>query len=524
MTGSSLTDIAVSCIIPSPFQHRRVFDEGSLKELAKSIEVDGLIQPITVRHINGDIYELIAGERRWRSVKQFTSLSTIPARVLDVDDLQARRLCATENLQRADLTSLEEVMALSELVDASLLEFSEEYAALTPIQEPKWRVKALLTKLESDRKNGTDFFSHKFMAKVQEIFAGLPKPKDVRSFEGNDLPLLFTHNEVQQFALEHRLNKAQTKAVDALQKAAPEVFKDIVKSTPEQAIQKIVELASDPVRPVADNKVSDIESVNDFSAETIRQAAKNHRSIERQQAAIFVEQSFDRQEPELQDYPVEIPVNPVSVGDWWQLGRHKLYCGDTSKPEFYDALPQADFAFADPPYGVKVDEWDSEFYWEHDWLIDKAPIVAVTPGQPGMWNMAKISSMPYRTGLASWITNGMTLSQVGYQNWIFIGLFARDGISIFRQCQDVIRCTIDISTTGESSHRGRKPAEMMAKLLELYCPPGGVVIDPFLGSGTTLLVAEKTGNSCIGGELSPDYCWKIINRWESRTTDKAVKL
>ena len=130
--------------------------------------------------------------------------------------------------------------------------------ALTPIQEPKWRVRALLTKLESDRKNGTDFFSHKFMAKVKEIFSGLPKPKDVRSFEGNDLPLLFTHSEVQQFALEHRLNKAQTKAVDALQKSAPEVFKDIVKSTPEQAIQKIIELASDPVRPVSDNKVSDI--------------------------------------------------------------------------------------------------------------------------------------------------------------------------------------------------------------------------------------------------------------------------
>jgi len=54
------------------------------------------------------------------------------------------------------------------------------------------RVKALLTKLDSDRRAGTDYFGHKFMAKVSEIFAGLPKPKDVRSFEGNDLPLLFT--------------------------------------------------------------------------------------------------------------------------------------------------------------------------------------------------------------------------------------------------------------------------------------------------------------------------------------------
>lgn len=102
--------------------------------------------------------------------------------MLDVDDLQARRLCATENLQRADLTPLEEVMALTELVDASLLEFSAEYAPLSTIQEPKWRVKALLTKLESDRKNSTDYFSGTFSAKVKAVFDGLPKPKDARKF------------------------------------------------------------------------------------------------------------------------------------------------------------------------------------------------------------------------------------------------------------------------------------------------------------------------------------------------------
>lgn len=113
---------------------------------------------------------------------------------------------------------------MAELVDASLLEFSEDYAPLSPIQEPKWRVKTLLTKLESDRKHGTDYFGDKFVAKVSEIFSGLPKPKDHQSFERHDLPLLFTANEVQTFALEHRLNKAQTKAVDQLQKAAPGIF------------------------------------------------------------------------------------------------------------------------------------------------------------------------------------------------------------------------------------------------------------------------------------------------------------
>mgnify|MGYP003378600608 CR=1 FL=1 len=114
-------------------------------------------------------------------------------------------------------------MALTELVDASLLEFSADYAPLSTIQEPKWRVRALLGKLNADRANGTKYFIPKFGDKIKAIFDGLPKPKDARKFLENDLMLLFTASDVQQFALEHRLNKAQTKAIDALQKAAPDV-------------------------------------------------------------------------------------------------------------------------------------------------------------------------------------------------------------------------------------------------------------------------------------------------------------
>jgi hypothetical protein len=61
---------------------------------------------------------------------------------------------------------------------APLGEYSPEYAPLSPVQQPKWRVKSLLTKLESDRKNGTDYFSSKFAAKLNETFTGLPKPKE----------------------------------------------------------------------------------------------------------------------------------------------------------------------------------------------------------------------------------------------------------------------------------------------------------------------------------------------------------
>lgn len=123
-------------------------------------------------------------------------------------------MCATENIQRADLTPLEEIKALAELVDASLLlEYGDEYEKLSPVQEPKWRVRTLLMKLRADDAHGTEYVS-KFTHKVIEIFSGLPKSKNWISFATNDLPLLFTNAEVQQFALDQKLNKSQTPASD----------------------------------------------------------------------------------------------------------------------------------------------------------------------------------------------------------------------------------------------------------------------------------------------------------------------
>lgn len=281
MTEISIAEIEVANIRPSPFQHRQVFDDASLRELAKSIAVDGLLQPITVRPVNAH-FELIAGERRWRSIQQFTDLKTVPARILEVTDLQARRLCATENLQRADLTALEEIMALAELVDASLMEFSDEYAPLSTTQEPKWRVKTLLMKLRADDANGTDFMS-KFAHKVKEVFAGLPKPKDWISFATHDIPLLFTPDEVQQFALAHRLNKSQIKAVSQLREEAPTVFRDIAQATPKQAAATILNLSQDCSVFADASAGEEFNEVRDLSAETIRKAVREIKAEKQRQ-------------------------------------------------------------------------------------------------------------------------------------------------------------------------------------------------------------------------------------------------
>ena len=214
----------------------------------------------------------------------------------------------------------------------------------------------------------------------------------------------------------------------------------------------------------------------------------------------------------------------IKQGDWFQLDKHLIYCGDTSKPEFYDEVGDCAFAFADPPYGLGVDHWDTEFYFDHDYLIDKAPIVAVTPGQNSLQRLLTNTDMPYKYAMASWITNGMTHGAIGYQNWILIALFARDGISLFRQSQDIVRVTIQTKGNTLTAHKGRKPSQLMLKLFDTFADTGDRIVDPFLGSGSSLFAAEVSDRVFVGGDLSPDYIKLAIERWQGITGKKALKF
>ena len=109
-------DIAVVEIHPSPYQPRRHFDEQALAELAESIKNQGLLQPLVVRSRPQGGFELIAGERRWRAA-QLANLTHIPAVVRDVTDEEASAFALIENIQREDLTALEEAMGLARLRD-----------------------------------------------------------------------------------------------------------------------------------------------------------------------------------------------------------------------------------------------------------------------------------------------------------------------------------------------------------------------------------------------------------------------
>ena len=103
---NSQFEVAVEKIAPSPLQPRRVFDEAKIEELASSIRNQGIIQPLVVRP-NGEQFELIAGERRWRAAMK-AGLSRVPVVVRNATDHEVLQLALVENLQREDLNPIEE--------------------------------------------------------------------------------------------------------------------------------------------------------------------------------------------------------------------------------------------------------------------------------------------------------------------------------------------------------------------------------------------------------------------------------
>lgn len=116
-TSSALQEeLRLSDIRPNPNQPRTIFDEEALQELAASIKSIGIVQPITVREVEGGKYEIVAGERRFRASK-LAGLETIPAYIRKVEEESMLELALIENIQREDLNSIEIAISYQRLID-----------------------------------------------------------------------------------------------------------------------------------------------------------------------------------------------------------------------------------------------------------------------------------------------------------------------------------------------------------------------------------------------------------------------
>jgi len=277
MDQDSVTSIKLSKITPSPFQHRGDFNGVKIEQLAKSIKEIGLIQPVIVRPVNSH-FELVCGERRFRASK-LNKADTILAIVRNYDDKQARLACLTENIQRSDLTQIEEIDAVAGFIDALMdSEFKDYRSFLSKrvkspkrrmflangkspdLSRPLHRAAVLLGIIESDRKHGTKL-GHKFVPKLQEGFKRLNKSIKLESFTVHDLPLLVKleeHQDIKKAAVEKGLNKAQTKALVDCADESPEanrVVKEMINKGAE------VDILDEDKTPVAEMSAKEVVEV-----------------------------------------------------------------------------------------------------------------------------------------------------------------------------------------------------------------------------------------------------------------------
>ncbi len=241
-------EIPLKEILPCPFQKRKNIKKD-LEGLVEDIKRNGVIEPIIVRprKLGDKKWEVICGERRWRAC-ELAGIPTIPARVVEVDDIQARLMHLSENLQRKDLTPIERTEAIVDFVDAFLLadpEVGEEYEEFG--EDEVERVKKVLSILDNVRRSKelgykpkpeAERTSHKFMGSVERAFSKLSRPTDWRSFFNNDLPLITQIDpEVREVAVESKLSKAQARELDKVKKEAPRAYEEIkekIKESPKE--------------------------------------------------------------------------------------------------------------------------------------------------------------------------------------------------------------------------------------------------------------------------------------------------
>ena len=112
---NEIVNVRIDEIIPNRFQPRLAFDEKELNELADSIKMHGIIQPLVLRRI-GDKYEIIAGERRYKA-SVLAGLTQVPAVIMNIDDQKSAEVAVVENLQRKDLTAIEEAQSYKKILD-----------------------------------------------------------------------------------------------------------------------------------------------------------------------------------------------------------------------------------------------------------------------------------------------------------------------------------------------------------------------------------------------------------------------
>jgi DNA modification methylase len=250
--------------------------------------------------------------------------------------------------------------------------------------------------------------------------------------------------------------------------------------------------------------------------------------------------------------PPEVPV--TRPGDLWLLGEHRLLCGDSTKPEDVTRLLDGAVPFimvTDPPYGVEYDpQWrhasglnnsdrigkvsnDDRVDWTESYKLFHGHVAYVWHAGRSAGELASnllIAEFEVRTQII-WRKPRFAISR-GHYHWQHEPCWyaVRAGGSA-KWCGDRSQSTVwDVAlkenavADAETKHGTQKPVECMARPIRNHGGVTDYVYDPFCGSGTTLIAAERLGRRCFAMELDPAYCDVIVKRFETFTGKKAKRL
>ncbi len=254
--------------------------------------------------------------------------------------------------------------------------------------------------------------------------------------------------------------------------------------------------------------------------------------------------------------PDQIPEPPddaiTQLGDTWVLGQHRLHCGDATTGAMAELLQgqQAHLMFTDPPWNVGIGTDSNPRHRQRPGLMndDLHPEQFQTfLTQFAAQASRHVSGDVYCVlGASEWPTLDLALRNAGY-HWSATIIWVKDifvlGRSKFHRRYEPI--WYGWHEEGKSSFQGRrdvddvwevarpkrseehptmKPVEVIIRALEYCSGPGALVLDPFGGSGSTLIAAEQTGRKCYTLEIDPKYCDVIVSRWEEFTGKKAERI
>jgi DNA modification methylase len=222
----------------------------------------------------------------------------------------------------------------------------------------------------------------------------------------------------------------------------------------------------------------------------------------------------------------EVKESIVKRGDIWQLGEHRVMCGDSTSSDDVEKLmngEKADMVFTDPPYGMNAVSKSGVLSarYKNDILGDDNTDVAKD-------SFSLIHSL-YDCKQIWWGANYYSEFLPSAEGWIVWdknngGSDQTDCELAWTNFRSVCRLYKKASEKTNRVHPTQKPVELFLWSVEKFKVEFNIVLDVFLGSGSTLIAAEKLKRKCYGMELDEKYCDVIINRWEQFTGLKAEKI